>query len=321
MNFSGTKYNPNDKVRDLIRHNNMLLMVFSRFNIPFGFGDSTVAQICSANDVDVRTFLGVCNLLSFGTSSPESISLHTLMLYLKRAHSSFIDVMLPRIRHHLIEAINCSKSNEVSLLLMNFFDDYSNEVERHLNHENNVIFPYVEKLLDGQLSNEFDIESFNVNHGHMATKLQELKDIFIYHYNQPDNARLSATLFDIIMCEKDFISHFDVENSLFVPAVERLEQKLRKEKEKTEDESLRAEEKEETASSLLSEREKEIVREIAKGKSNKEIADALFLSVHTVSTHRRNICSKLDIHSAPGLTIFAIIHNLVKIEDIHLAKD
>lgn len=66
----------------------------------------------------------------------------------------------------------------------------------------------------------------------------------------------------------------------------------------------------------LSEREKDIVCCVAKGMSNKEIADKLFLSVHTVATHRRNISSKLKIHSAAGLAIYAISNKLVNIEDI-----
>lgn len=50
--------------------------------------------------------------------------------------------------------------------------------------------------------------------------------------------------------------------------------------------------------------------------SNKEIADKLFLSVHTVATHRRNISNKLQIHTAVGLTIYAISNKLVNIEEI-----
>lgn len=68
----------------------------------------------------------------------------------------------------------------------------------------------------------------------------------------------------------------------------------------------------------LSQREKEIVALVAKGLTNKEIADALFLSVHTVITHRRNIAKKLEIHSATGLTIYAIVNHLVDLSDIKL---
>ncbi|MDE5791304.1 MAG: response regulator transcription factor [Muribaculaceae bacterium] len=68
----------------------------------------------------------------------------------------------------------------------------------------------------------------------------------------------------------------------------------------------------------LSNREKEIIALVVKGMTNKEIADTLFLSVHTVITHRRNIARKLEIHSATGLTIYAIVNKLVDISELHL---
>jgi DNA-binding CsgD family transcriptional regulator len=69
---------------------------------------------------------------------------------------------------------------------------------------------------------------------------------------------------------------------------------------------------------ILSDREKDIIKCVARGMSNKEIADKLFLSIHTVTTHRRNITAKLQIHSPAGLTIYAIMNNLVDISDINL---
>ena len=66
----------------------------------------------------------------------------------------------------------------------------------------------------------------------------------------------------------------------------------------------------------LSTREKEIVICVVKGLTNKEIAEKLYLSTHTVITHRRNIAKKLQIHSASGLTIYAIVNKLVELEDI-----
>lgn len=66
----------------------------------------------------------------------------------------------------------------------------------------------------------------------------------------------------------------------------------------------------------LSSREKEIVIYVVKGMTNKEIAEKLYLSTHTVITHRRNIAKKLQIHSAAGLTIYAIVNKLVELGDI-----
>ena len=69
---------------------------------------------------------------------------------------------------------------------------------------------------------------------------------------------------------------------------------------------------------VLSQREKEIITCVVKGMTNKAIADKLFLSVHTIITHRRNIARKLQIHSPAGLTIYAIVNKLVALEDIKL---
>ncbi len=75
-------------------------------------------------------------------------------------------------------------------------------------------------------------------------------------------------------------------------------------------------EEEEEEKQELSVREKEIVVCIVKGMTNKEIADKLFLSTHTIMTHRRNIANKLKIHSPSGLTIYAIVNKLVDIKDV-----
>jgi DNA-binding CsgD family transcriptional regulator len=66
----------------------------------------------------------------------------------------------------------------------------------------------------------------------------------------------------------------------------------------------------------LSEREYEVLVQIVKGLSNKEIADILCISVHTVITHRKNITRKLNIHSTAGLTIYAIVNKLVDLDHL-----
>ena len=66
----------------------------------------------------------------------------------------------------------------------------------------------------------------------------------------------------------------------------------------------------------LSEREITILRNVAVGKTNKEIADNLFLSIHTVITHRKNITNKLGIKSISGLTVYAIINGFVAMEEV-----
>lgn len=76
---------------------------------------------------------------------------------------------------------------------------------------------------------------------------------------------------------------------------------------------------EEEEQQTLSSREKEIVVCVVKGMTNREIADRLYLSTHTVITHRRNIARKLQVHSASGLTVYAIVNKLVELNEIKKA--
>jgi DNA-binding NarL/FixJ family response regulator len=61
----------------------------------------------------------------------------------------------------------------------------------------------------------------------------------------------------------------------------------------------------------ISSRESEIIRLVAEGLTNKEIADRLFLSAHTVTTHRKNIMAKLGVNNTAGLVLFAIRNSIV----------
>ncbi|HEU4719590.1 MAG TPA: response regulator transcription factor, partial [Bacteroidia bacterium] len=61
----------------------------------------------------------------------------------------------------------------------------------------------------------------------------------------------------------------------------------------------------------ISGREAEIIRLVAEGLTNKEIADKLFLSTHTVTTHRKNIMAKTGVNNTAGLVLFAIRNNII----------
>jgi DNA-binding CsgD family transcriptional regulator len=62
---------------------------------------------------------------------------------------------------------------------------------------------------------------------------------------------------------------------------------------------------------LLSDREVDVLKLVAQGNSNKEIADKLCISINTVITHRKNITEKLGIKTIAGLTVYAMMNNLI----------
>lgn len=225
-------YKATDKMSDLICENYELLQVMSRFGISLGFGDKSVQEVCSMNQVDCNTFLIVVNFLGEESNHIHDhlagLSIPALMDYLKRAHSYFLDFQLPTIRRKLIGAIDCSSENEVAFLIVKFFDAYVYEVRKHMEYENEKVFTYVEHLLKGECLPDYSIGVFARRHDQINTKLTELKNIIIKYYpSGGDNQLLNATLFDIFSCEKDLASHNRVEDFIFVPAIMELEKEVK----------------------------------------------------------------------------------------------
>lgn len=304
-------YSSGQSLRDIISDNNRMIMVLSRFDIPLGFGDASIYDVCRRCDVDTSTFLAVANLVAGNRYEHLEVSLPTLTAYLRRSHTRFLEFLLPGIKRMLIEGLQREATSDVDLVILQFFDEYLEEVREHMAYEDSVIFRYVEQLEEGRGSDSFAISDFSAHHDNMAGKLADLVELFIYKYEQRNNERLSTALLQLMTIGKDLTEHCEIENRLLFPAIGKLERKL------AANESVRVEERgSESDLPLLSEREKDVLREIARGLSTKEIADVLCLSYHTVTTHRKNIAEKLNIHSAAAMAVYAILHHIIDLKEI-----
>ena len=304
-------YEADDKMIDIISDNYSMLQGLSAFGIRLGFGDKTVSEVCSSQDVDCHTFLTVVNFLINGyvpKGTDERISVKTLLTYLQASHRYFLDFQLPSIRRKLEESL--SKGDDLAILILRLYDEYARDVHMHMKYEEKTLFPYVEALLANEQKQNYNVEIFSKHHGSTTTKLQELKHIIIKYLPQDglSNNQLTATLFDIYNIEEWLNNHSQVEDVIFVPAIRLLEQQI-----KAQDASSRISQIINNAESreAISDREREIIVCLVQGLSNKEIADRLCISIHTVITHRRNIARKLQIHSLAGLTLYAIANNLI----------
>ena len=138
----------------------------------------------------------------------------------------------------------------------------------------------------------------------MEEKLEDLKNL-IMKYLPPvcSQQDIYRTVSGIFTLQEDLSKHILVEDGILVPIVNRrmhtdLESRFDIPGEKGEE---------------LSAREKEILVCVAKGMLNKEIADAENISIHTVITHRKNITRKTGIKTTPGLTVYALLNNLIDI--------
>lgn len=227
-------FKSSDRMIDLIENNSRFLHVISRFGISLGFGDSTIGEVCQRNGVDTATFLAIVNFVRSGytqiAESPEDLSVATLMGYLRQSHIYFLDFLLPRIHTQLHAVVHSSPSNPIPDLIHRQLDKYMQAVARHMNFEEENLFPYVESLLKGTPNRDFTVTTFSQKHHSLDDSLRELKRILIlYNPNCENINELNAVLYQIYECEEELDSHCKAEDYIFVPAVYHLEENLRHE--------------------------------------------------------------------------------------------
>lgn len=312
-------YEPDDKMISIIGDNYSILQSLGSFGINLGFGDKTVQEVCEDQHVDTYTFLAIINFTINGYreyDDAERLSIPTLMQYLKASHDYYLDFELPYIRKGLVGALD--ENDNLARLILKLYDEYARSIRNHMQYEEKTVFPYVEDLINNKVTTNYDIETYSKHHGQTDQKLRELKNIIIKYLPSDGlrNNQLSATLYDIYNCEEWLSQHASVEEEIFIPVIRSLEKRS-----KQNDVSFKISnmlnqnpENQET----LSDREKDVIVSLVQGMTNKEIANHLCISTNTVITHRRNIARKLQIHSPAGLTIYAIVNNLIDISSVKL---
>lgn len=299
-------YKGTDKISDLMSHEEDAIQIISRFGLEMGVGEQTIEQVCEAHGVHTPTFLAIVNYKVFHQRAiPADIDVPTLQRYLLNAHTYFLDFRLPRLRRALIEAIiPADPTTKIPGLILRCYDEFVEEIRTHIEHENKGL--YDEHEHDDQ---------------RITDKLTEIKNLIIKYYPGASSRQtggvasaeegtitylLISVMSDLWHTQQDFEDHCAIEDDILRPALV----KVKGEKSKAKGEKSEANGEE------LSEREKDVLIQLVRGLSNKEIADVLFISTHTVITHRKNIARKLNIHSTAGLTIYAIVNKLVDINTL-----
>ena len=287
-------YKANDKICDLMSHEEDAIHIISRFGIGMGVGEQTIAEACAIHGVHTPTFLAIINYKVFKHKAlPTEVDLPTLQQYLRNAHSYFLDFRLPYLRRAIIEAIiPADPTSKIPMLILRCYDEFVEEIRTHIEHENEGLIE--EHVLDDQ---------------RITDKLTEIKNLIIKYYPSNNVSQKDATyllihvMSDLWHTEQDFADHCAIEDEILRPALSQVsvEQPSQSSTQDTD---------------ALSERERDVLIQVVNGLSNKEIADKLFISIHTVMTHRKNITRKLNIHSTAGLTIYAIVNKLINIDSL-----
>lgn len=278
-------YKASDKICDLMSHEEDAIQIISRFGLELGVGEQTIEQACEAHKVHTPTFLAVVNYKVFHQSvAPEEIDIQTLQHYLENAHTYFLDFRLPRLRRALVEAIiPADPTTQIPGLILRCYDEFVDEIRTHIEHENKGRF-----------------EEHEHDDQRITDKLTEIKNLIIKYFQGGDSYLLISVMSDLWHTEQDFADHCAIEDDILRPALTKKQPQSPRRTQIAETEEL-------------SDRERDVLIQLVRGLSNKEIADVLCISTHTVISHRKNISRKLNIHSTAGLTIYAIVNKIVPI--------
>jgi regulator of cell morphogenesis and NO signaling len=275
--------------------------------------------------------------------------------YLKKTHFYYIHTQVPLIEKLLTGMLRRRPSDSHKLrLIKRFFLEYKRELFNHLDREETTTFPYVKTVYrlfhnshasarEKRALSKYSMHVYEEEHTDVDEKLYDLKNILIkYVRGDSMNAVYQEVIFELFRLEKDIQDHTRIENNILLPLVEEMEDALfyplEHSRRTAGKNALTGPEKEsspqteiykiEPAQEIyripqrirklegLTSRELQVLQLVACGSINKQIADKLSISLHTVISHRKNITRKLQIKTVAGLTIFALLNGLISSNDI-----
>ncbi len=290
-------FSEHTKMADLVLTDRGLLYVLPCFGIGLGFGEKSVGQVCAERGISAPLLSLVCNLYTLEDYVPdnealEHVPIDGIVAYLQASHGNYLQVRMPRI----IEAVLGLPGGD---MLASFCEKYRQEAVAHFKYEEEIVFPYIRKLLDGEKP-AYKISEYGSNHSDIDGALEDLKNIIIKYLPAACTIEKSRpVLQELLAFEYDLRKHTLLEDTILIPLVERLDSSRQSDPEGAE----------------LTLREQEVLAELARGLSNKEVADRLHISTHTVISHRKNIMRKTGFKTVQGLTFYALHNGLISQDD------
>lgn len=304
MTSNGDLLNPGMKMSELMNRDFSLSGIMERVGISYGFGDETVEDVCSRAGVNTATFLLICNVYLSEDYTPsrdvlDQIDLKDVLRYLRLSHTYYEGTAVKNLSKTLDSLLApCGETHK--MIISRFFGDYTEELSKHFEYEEKVVFPYVEAMLGKTVTDDFSIGEYEQHHSDVQEKLDDLKKLVMtYLPPECDHRLIHIALSELFMLETDLRKHTIIEDRILIPAVSNLENN-------SEDDAT-------APGDTLSSREIEILTAVAQGLLNKEIAAKYNISIHTVITHRKNIVRKTGIKTIAGLTAYAILNNLIEL--------
>ena len=281
---------------EVIAENHQLIPVINRFGIKLGLGDRNIGEICNSADINTEFFLAILNTFLNEDYFPEKklqkFDIQLVIKYLKQTDGYLLHAQLYNLEKHLNAFISMSGPNNAQMkLISRLFSEFKGE-------------------LTGQ------IEQGLVKGDTPLALLTDLKSIIIKHISGSFNENMCyAVIFTIDSFQKDLEKHNRIREKILKPMIDELSESGIEDLQELIAEShiIR-----ESKRQPLSQRELDVLRLIALGLLNKEVADKLNISLNTVLSHRKNITAKLGIKTVSGLIFYCITHGYISADEIEL---
>lgn len=311
----GAEVTPWVKMSSLIEDDYHLLALLMRVGITESFGERTVDDLCSRAGLDTETFIQICRTFCDSEyRAPAQVlrrcRVDDIIRYLHHSHEYYLNTALVSL-HSLLEELVAPAPNALKRVIRKFFEDYRDDLQNHFDYEENMLIPYLLDLLRGVGGHQSSSLRLLEGHPHMKASLSDLKSLIMNSLPAAcDSVSRISTLMFIFELEEDVERHTRIEDRMLVPIIRLIENP------RTPSATDAQDGEDDLSRGELSDREKDILVGVAKGLLNKEIADQYNISINTVITHRKNITRKTGIKTVSGLTVYAILNNLIDINSI-----
>ncbi len=279
-----------------VSNNYLLIPVLNRFGIKLGLEDKTVLHICEEYNINADFFLSILNTYLNEDYFPEKklqeFDIDLVSNYLKQTDAYYVHAQIPNIEKHLNAFISLSDPDNKQLeLIRKLFYRFKSELINRINNG----------ILDDDAS---------------LALLLDLKNILIKHISGSFNENLCyAVIFSIDSLLNDLAKHNRIRDKILKPMIDNLTEAGIDDWQSliSSDNSFL-----QNDAQVISLRELEVLKLVAMGLLNKEIADRLNISLNTVLSHRKNITAKLGIKTVSGLIFYCISHGHISADEIEI---
>lgn len=281
---------------EVIEENHQLIPVVNRFGVKLGLGDKTIGDICHSANINTDFFLAILNTFLNEDYFPErklqKFDLELVLKYIKQTDVYLIHGQLHNLEKHMNAFLSMSDPNNAQLKLIGkLFSDFKKEL--------------LGLIEQGMVKGDTPL-----------ALLTDLKSIIIKHISGNFNENMCyAVIFTLDSFQKDLEKHNRIREKILKPMLDELDQSSIEDLQEL---IAASHSVKENKGHSLSQRELDVLRLIALGLLNKEVADKLNISLNTVLSHRKNITAKLGIKTVSGLIFYCITHGHISADEIEL---